>query len=297
MKDKSPVILKRVLQEKHPDELSIVEFLMEEPRKSDPKNHSLPLIEVLQPAEEPTEKILVMPLCREWDSPGFETIGEVIDFIRQLLEGVQFLHDNRIAHRDLKSGNIMMDTSLYTQSFHPLDQDRSVDAQSDVHAKYTRTERRPRYYIIDYGLARRYEEGEMPPMEVTGIFGSDFTVPEFESQDEPHNPFPIDIYCLGNVIWNHVLDRRGHDIGFNWLIPLINEMTDKDPNKRPTIGEVVVKFDAAVSKISEWTLRSRFVVSWSELEWYTRLTKTVPFTIRKFRFIANRTPAIPTDRP
>ena len=102
----------------------------------------------------------------------------------------------------------MMDTSLYSEQFHPLRPDKSQDYTKDVSARFSRTQRPPKYYIIDYGLARRYDASENPPMEQTDIFGSDFTVPEFNALDKPHNPFPIDIYCLGNVIRNEVLGVR-----------------------------------------------------------------------------------------
>ncbi|RXW14656.1 hypothetical protein EST38_g11206 [Candolleomyces aberdarensis] len=132
--DNSTVILKRVSPAGDTEELEIVEYLAEEPRKSDPRNHSVPILEILQPADQPVEKILVMPLCRPWDSPEFETLGEAAGCIRQLLEGVLYLHENRIAHRDIKSDNFMMDTSLFTKPFHPLSYNRSLDAKHQVHA-------------------------------------------------------------------------------------------------------------------------------------------------------------------
>jgi hypothetical protein len=104
----------------------------------------------------------------------------------------------------------MMDTSLYSEQFHPLRRDRSQDFTHNVSPRFSRTQRSPRYYIIDYGLARRYDVSETPPMEQTDIFGSDFTVPEFKALDKPHNPFPIDIYCLGNVIQSDILGVRLH---------------------------------------------------------------------------------------
>ena len=56
-----------------------------------------------------------MPLLREFDSPRFDTLGEVMAYFRQLFEvrlsssrviyginpgqGIQFLHEHHIAHR------------------------------------------------------------------------------------------------------------------------------------------------------------------------------------------------------
>lgn len=291
--DNSPVILKRVSQGSNTEELEIVRYLAEEPRTSDPRNHSVPIFDILQPPDHPSEQILVMALCRRWDSPEFETVGEVADCIRQLLEGIHYLHEHRIAHRDIKRGNFMMDASLFTKPFHPLSQNRSLDGKRQVHARYTRTQRRPKYYIIDFGLSRRYEESQMPPFEIGKVFGSDMTVPEFRSLEQPHNPFPIDVYCLGNMIQTVILESEPEHLGFACLVPLLAEMTDQDPSKRPQMADVLSKFDTAVASLSGSTLRSRFSPTRLDLDWIDRITQTIPFTFRRAQFALTRTPPIP----
>jgi hypothetical protein len=67
---------------------------------------------------------------------------------------------------------------------------------------YTRTQRLPKYYLIDFGISRKYSTQVLPPLEPP-ILGGDKTVPEFEILDsdenspKPSNPFPIDVYYLG----------------------------------------------------------------------------------------------------
>ena len=63
----------------------------------------------------------------------------------------------------------------------------------------TRTSRPPKYYIIDFGLSRRYPPTETSPLELI-ILGGDKTVPEHKDQRIPQNPFWTDIYYLGNMI-------------------------------------------------------------------------------------------------
>lgn len=70
--------------------------------------------------------------------------------------------------------------------------------------KHTRTERPPKYYFIDFGISKRYDPEHGPAREVP-IWGGDKTVPEFQTSDEPMDPFPTDIYYLGNVIKEHFL--------------------------------------------------------------------------------------------
>ncbi|KAF6758073.1 kinase-like domain-containing protein [Ephemerocybe angulata] len=283
--DGSQVMLKTVDMTKYISEVPLMEYLNEEPQKPNPTNHTVPLLDVLDPPDEPFRRIIVMPVCRMWDSPDFDTVGEVVDCIKQLIEGVQFLHTNRIAHRDLAYGNFMMDPSLFTIPFHPFMDSERLDFKGSAKAKYTRTQHRPRYYIIDYGLSARYEENEMPPSEVMGAYGSDRTVPEHASPDEPHNPFPIDIYCLGNLIRREILQAKPEQVGFGWIVPLIMDMMSPDPARRPTIDEVALRYEECVSVLKPALLRSR---------WSRRWTKAIPHLARKLRFIITQTPPIPT---
>jgi len=61
-------------------------YLSSEPLASDPRNRCVPLLDVLEPPDEPEMIILVMPLLREYTSPPFDTVGEVMDCCRQLFE-------------------------------------------------------------------------------------------------------------------------------------------------------------------------------------------------------------------
>jgi hypothetical protein len=94
--------------------------------------------------------------------------------------------------------NIMMDaTPLYPIPYHPCVTTMRRDYKGK--AKYkTRTQRPVKYYFIDFGLSRRYEP-DVVPLE-DPIRGGDKTVPEFQNSDEPRNPFPTDVYYLGNLI-------------------------------------------------------------------------------------------------
>ncbi|KAF5320432.1 hypothetical protein D9611_010813 [Ephemerocybe angulata] len=283
--DGSHVMLKTVDLTRFVNEVAIMEFVNQEPQRSDPLNHCMPLLDVLVPPNEPSRRIIAMPICRMWDSPDFDTVGEVVDCIKQLIESVQFLHANRIAHRDIAYGNFMMDTMLFTTPFHPFFVSYRLDYKGSVKAKYTRTQRRPKYYIIDFGLSVRYEPHEMPPMRVMGAYGSDRTVPEYTSRYEPHNPFPIDIYCLGNMIRREILTANPEQMGFAWIIPLIEDMMNPDPTRRPTIDEVATRYDEDVSLLTYPLLRSRWIQTWIE---------ALPHFLRKIRYIQRQTPPIPS---
>ena len=94
----------------------------------------------------------------------------------------------------------MMDgRPLYPHGHHPVRRNRSIDGLYEATA-LSRTEHPVRYYYIDFGLSRKYDASETNPLEAP-IIGGDRTVPEFQKDDgRPCNPFPTDIYYLGNMI-------------------------------------------------------------------------------------------------
>lgn len=49
-------------------------------------------------------------------------------------------------------------------------------------------------------------------------------------------------------------------VDLEFMVPLINDMVQGDPDKRPTIDEVVDRFDKLYHTIRWWTLRSRLVM-------------------------------------
>ena len=77
----------------------------------------------------------------------------------------------------------------------------------EVKEPRTRTSKPPKYYIIDFGMSRRYSPGDPHPTE-THPDGGDRTVPEFNNSWDlvVHDPFAVDIYCLGNIIKREILD-------------------------------------------------------------------------------------------
>lgn len=83
--------------------------------------------------------------------------------------------------------------------FHPQRPWRTRDYKKYVRP-YTRTARPVRYYFTDFGLSTRYEADVKNPLEVP-IHGGDKTVPEFQTDPTiPQNPFPTDVYYMGNLV-------------------------------------------------------------------------------------------------
>ncbi|EPQ57121.1 hypothetical protein GLOTRDRAFT_115170 [Gloeophyllum trabeum ATCC 11539] len=287
LSDGALVALKRVHKSEHPHEVEIATYLVSEPLASDTRNRTVPIYEILQLPNDEDEVLLVMPLLRRYDSPRFDTVGEVIAFLKQILEGLLFMHQNLVAHRDCNGYNIMLDPSrMYPQGFHPARPDRKRDFRRFAQY-YTRSQRPPKYYYIDFGLSRRYRPEDMPPMEEI-IRGGDKTAPEFENEDGRANPFYTDVYYLGNLMREDFIQDK---YGFDFLQPLVQDMVQGDPCLRPTMEEVVPRFDDIVRGLSSWKLRSRVV----KRDDYSIIGvfRTLSHWSRRIRFIIRRTPPIP----
>lgn len=52
----------------------------------DPLNHCVPLYEVLHVPGDPNSRLLVTPMLRAMNDPPFDTVGEIVDCIRQIFE-------------------------------------------------------------------------------------------------------------------------------------------------------------------------------------------------------------------
>jgi hypothetical protein len=87
---------------------------------------------------------------------------------------------------------------MHPNSWHYLDRfDPSMPARH-----YTRSERPPKYYFIDFGLWRRYNTKiDLPQLIICG----DRSMLEFQNSNGPCNPFQTDIYYLGNSIQQQAL--------------------------------------------------------------------------------------------
>ncbi|KAF9532901.1 hypothetical protein CPB83DRAFT_846564 [Crepidotus variabilis] len=80
-------------------------------------------------------KILVHPMIRPWCSPGFETLGEVLDFLWQAFIGLQFIHKHGVAlRRDLLSDMLMEADEMFPEGYHFIM--RTVDPTFKHLAKY-----------------------------------------------------------------------------------------------------------------------------------------------------------------
>ncbi|KAF9238764.1 kinase-like domain-containing protein [Melanogaster broomeanus] len=219
---------------------------------ADPANHCVPVIDHFEDDEEPNIHYIVMPLLRPCLDPEFATIAEVLDFMRQVLQhqGIKFMHDNNVSHRDCVAQNIMMDAQyLCPDGWHPIHYQESRDFTGNLHHK-KRSEVDVVYYFIDFGLSILHPPGQT--LLITGAEGRDDDVPEL-SDHKPYDPFKVDIYIVGHMFETEFLSKYE---GLENLLPLIRHMTTRLPDERPN-AETALKSFEMICNISAFSTSLR----------------------------------------
>ncbi|KAL1744970.1 hypothetical protein HDZ31DRAFT_37456 [Schizophyllum fasciatum] len=222
----------------------------------DERNHVVPILDIVLLPTDDDEALIVMPLLRLFFDPPFVRVSEVLEAVRQYLECMQFLHENLVAHRDFCALNLMMDSSqLIPGGFHFASTCQPPDASSFGLRYSDRTQVAPmRYFLTDFGLAIKLPaRGSL----VTGVFGQDRTVPEL-SWEVPYDPFKVDIYQFGRVIFRELIDAYDH---LECLRPLGEAMTRASPDSRPDADGALKIFEGLVQSMSDADLKRRLVIN------------------------------------
>ncbi|KAI0650084.1 kinase-like domain-containing protein [Trametes meyenii] len=181
------------------EELSIYERLLKDIRC--PRNHTLPSVISLY-----DHPLLIMPrldaiIYSVLTGPP-PSLRLILDIFYGFTEGLEYLHDRRIAHLDLCSGNVLV--------ARPND--------SNFHKEIVPF----RAYIIDFDSSQQLElgPGVQPPISLP------------ETQLRPPNglnkvdPYSWDVYCLG-FLFRYALDRQRYYWVARWFAKwLIGEEHD-----------------------------------------------------------------------
>lgn len=95
-KDGETVCIKRIL--KQPDEVNIAQYLSSQQLLRNSNNHTVPIMDAFRDPELPEVDYIVMPVLRPYDDPEFGAVGEVIEFVTQILEVCPNCARGRDAH-------------------------------------------------------------------------------------------------------------------------------------------------------------------------------------------------------
>ncbi|KAG6920134.1 hypothetical protein DXG01_004900 [Tephrocybe rancida] len=272
-RDGTFVVLKRVDSFLETQELVVGRLFSSPELATDSRNHCVPIFDIIEPKPGSASAFIVMPLLFSTNLASYETIGEVVEFFRQIFEvdtipsfsrratdmlrrsqGLQFMHQHNVSHGTSKPVN---------------------------------------YYLIDFDLSTIYGSEDVRLM--TPPWGGDRTVPEHWIPNAPQcDPFAVDVCCIGNVVRQGFLDGRPNlkvkpKQGFEFMRELITDMTDSDPSKRPTMDEVVARYEKISAGLSEWTLRSPVIT----LGGHFNIFVLIAHWAKQLTYVLWRMPAIP----
>ncbi|KIY64022.1 hypothetical protein CYLTODRAFT_425595, partial [Cylindrobasidium torrendii FP15055 ss-10] len=213
-----------------------------------PRNHCTPILDLIPTPDNEDGSIMIMPFFLPAHQPLFETVGELLEFFRQMFEGVQFMHGHRFAHGDCTLENFAMSSAeMYPYGFFPFHPDKSRSFRRNISPHGTRTSSWPRYYIIDFERSCHFPFEQSEPARNEQIRAA---------RTPGRNPFPHDIHYLGQILKKRFLED-GPFIAENadFLWPLAIDMLHETPSLRPTIDEVVSRFHNIVAHLPSSRLR------------------------------------------
>ena len=84
-RDGKHVMLKKIFTEEGPHELRIAQLFSSREVSRDPRNHCVPLLDVIE-LPNTGQKLMVMPFLRPFNNPRFQTYGEFVAFFTQICE-------------------------------------------------------------------------------------------------------------------------------------------------------------------------------------------------------------------
>ncbi|KAF8978552.1 kinase-like domain-containing protein [Cyathus striatus] len=232
VEDGSIVCLKLI--DRKPDEPKLASFFSSEALHQHSHNHCVPILDAFRDPFSSNMDFIVMPALRPFNDPEFANVDEVVDFVTQILEGLDFMHSNLFAHGDCTGANIMMDARpIFPNGWHFVADDCGPDGFRPLRPLH-RTDNPVRYFFIDFGLSHRYLPGESPYVLDAG--GRDSEVPEL-THEGPWDLYKIDVFTVGNMFYHDLLEvgyKRRFSVycGLDFLQPLIKCMKHPDPQSR-----------------------------------------------------------------
>ncbi|KAG5642678.1 hypothetical protein DXG03_002336 [Asterophora parasitica] len=229
LKGQRAVCIKRIDPKERTDEVNIANFLgsITGAMLRDGKNHCVPIFDSFRDPVLPNVEYLVMLPLRPYANPEFGAVGEVVDFVTQLIEGMEFMHKHLVAHGDLTTQNIMMDARpILPSGWHFVAHHCRPDGVTPI-SPLARIDYPVRYHIIDFDCSVRLSSDQLHLMRNFG--GRDGDPPEYKNR-EPYDPFKIDVFTLGNVFYKDFFQVYE---GLDFLAGLINFMKTADFRQRP----------------------------------------------------------------
>ncbi|KAF6761363.1 other/AgaK1 protein kinase [Ephemerocybe angulata] len=234
-RDGHEVVIRLASGPKTTDELRAFQRLNTEEARRDPRNHTLPILKYL------VFNGMVFVVMPRWQTGPFEstvsydTVSELCDVAEAFYEGLEFLHEKRIAHRDIYESNTVM--NLLRSLSKPGHKMRTI---GEV-----------RYAFIDFDVALVLPEGaDISTVSVE----REIRVPLLDIGLKPGlcNPFKDDVLCLTAALERTVRVAEG-------VVPRVGDFFDCirkcDYDECPSAAEVLRDFRALRANMTEMQLK------------------------------------------
>ncbi|KJA19245.1 hypothetical protein HYPSUDRAFT_44512 [Hypholoma sublateritium FD-334 SS-4] len=229
------VVIKVIADDTNTEEYEIFKILNTAEMRSDPRNHTIPIIEFIR-VEKYT--FVVMPRWYGGLWLDFGVVNELMWFAQSMLEVFDFLHEHRIVHFDF------------------LEQNLGINVLSDVNQPYITGLLDPsvtKYALFDFGHSKQYPlDCDINEVEETRFFG--FDLRGMHEPEGPYNPFQVEMYSVGLVLQinirhvEHVVPELG---------PFFDAMLEDSPAKRLTARQALHAFQKIYESLSDEQLHAK----------------------------------------
>jgi hypothetical protein len=161
---------------------------------------------------------LVMPKVdgsNLWDACGPQRVEEVMSLMLQVLEALEYAHQNNVLHRDLKPSNILV----------------------------RRSDRQP--LIVDFGQAYLFDEMRQDSLTSSGLVGSLGYIPPEVIANPKERSVLHDIYSCGVIVYELIARRRPDASDYKRLITINADCVGIDPVVLKALGPARSRFRSA----------------------------------------------------
>jgi len=183
------------------------------------------------------------------------SISKRLELVARVCDAVQHAHQNQVIHRDLKPGNVI----VIAQPAGTLGHTKSTTLFDDVG--------QPK--ILDFGIARHSEDGvnnATLQTEAGQLIGTlAYMSPEQLEGDSRSLDTRCDVYALGVMLYELVVDRRPHDLQGLSFTDAARKLVEAEP---PTLGTIRPELRGDIETIAAKALekdRSRRYSSAAEM--------------------------------
>ncbi|KAI0769790.1 kinase-like domain-containing protein [Trametes elegans] len=184
---------------------------------------------------------------------NFGAVCDILRFIECTLTGLSFLHDHRVAHRDISDHNMLV--NCYCP-------DVDASGTKEVIQQHIRENKSVTYCLFDFSMSIRFPSDTnirtacRPSTEAWN--GSPKYHPSDYWRGKPtYNPFAFDVACLGNVFlyfFSHAIPTVPA------LAPLFARMTTWDADQRFTAQEALRFYHDHLANLPELTLATELLI-------------------------------------